>query len=256
MARELNTAEPPLIEGGQVDAFEIVKLPTLPGLLLAGAAFVAGFAASHWLSRPYKGTDPASEDPNRVAGELENHPLSPSELRQAIRDQEKVVMENRRRLEEVLPDVSGAEERLERSTEIVARMSRADLPEKELMELATVLGGAPWMPEAVADYRKSQEIYRALSDRYGSKHPKMISADEHVTGLADKITAETGRVFGEQQKLRADLEAALPGLREKAAQAQETPEKWQPLEKALRASETRLMDLRMQLAGTMIRQRG
>lgn len=233
----------------------LVKPPPPSSLLLAAVAFVAGYACSCWISRRNPGISELSLPAMVSTGAAVSGPLSPSELRGAISAQEAVVAENRRRLEEVLPDVPEHEERLQRTLEIVSEMSRPDLPERELMELAIVLGGAAWMPQTVADYRKNQEEYRSLGDGYGAKHPKMAALDQRIAGLAAKITEEAERVFNDQETRLATLERELPEVRAKAAQARETPELWQPLEQALHASETRLRDLRSQLAATLIRQR-
>lgn len=226
--------------------------------LLTVAAFAAGYGASQWISaerttaagEPGKGFADSKKAPAvaMAAAAPGTVPVTAFELRLAIADQQSRVEENRRRLEDLNPDVPAMEERHRRATAMMGKLSQPGLPEQELMELTAALGGADWMPKAMEEYRNAQQEYKVMGEQYGSRHPKMVAADERLTAMGTKMTAEAGRVFRETESLSRDLEQALPEARAKAARALRHPGTLQPLEQALEESEKRLEELRRRLA--------
>jgi hypothetical protein len=225
-------------------------------LVLPMAAFAAGYGTSQWMTAkgtsmagaPAKSSALSTKAPAVAVAAPGMLPVSAFELRLAIAGQQAVVEENRRRLEDMNPDVPAMEERYKRASAMMGKLSQPGLPEPELMELTATLGGADWMPKAMEEYRTAQEQYQFMSERYGKKHPKMVTADDHLSTLGTKMTAEAGRVFRETESLSRALEQALPEARAKAAQALRHPELLQPLEQALEASEKRLEELQQRLA--------
>ncbi|RYD36913.1 MAG: hypothetical protein EOP86_04700 [Verrucomicrobiaceae bacterium] len=231
-----------------------MKRSFIPILLLTVGAFAAGYGASQWMTakgtpvmEPVKGLAVSKKAPVVAVPAQGTLPVSAFELRLAIAEQQSRVEENRRRLEDMNPDVPAMEERYKQASAMMGKLSQPGLPEPELMELTATLGRADWMPKTMEEYQTAQEQYQVMGERYGKKHPKMAAADEQLNALVTKMTAEAGRVFRETESLSRALEQALPEAREKAAQALRHPERLQPLEQALEESEKRLEELRQRL---------